>query len=63
MNKPIVSVIVPCYNYGRYVGETLDSLLTQTFEEWECLVVDDGSKDNSGEVVQAYAKKIISWNQ
>jgi len=58
MNKnTIVSIIVPCYNYGRYVGETLDSLLAQTFLEWECIVVDDGSKDNSGEVVQAYAKK------
>jgi len=58
MNKnTIVSIIVPCYNYGRYVGETLDSLLAQTFLEWECLVVDDGSKDNSREVVQAYAKK------
>jgi glycosyltransferase involved in cell wall biosynthesis len=49
--KPLVSVIVPTYNYGRFIGETLDSLRAQTYAAWECVVVDDGSTDDTGEVV------------
>ena len=56
MNQPLVSVIVPCYNYGRFIGETLESLQRQTLQNWECIVVDDGSTDNSAEVVQAFVK-------
>lgn len=54
---PLISVIVPCYNYGRFVGETLDSVLAQTYPHWECIVVDDGSTDNSAAVVGAYVAK------
>jgi len=50
----MVSVIVPCYNYGWVLAETLDSLIAQTYQDWECLVVDDGSTDNTREVVEAY---------
>ncbi|MEM7102984.1 MAG: glycosyltransferase [Bacteroidota bacterium] len=57
MEKPIVTVIIPCYNYGRYVAETLDSVLAQSFSAWECIVVDDGSSDNSKEVVLPYTLK------
>ena len=49
--RPLVSVIVPTYNYGRFIGQTLDSLRAQTYPEWECVVVDDGSTDDTGEVV------------
>jgi glycosyltransferase involved in cell wall biosynthesis len=48
---PLVSVIVPTYNYGRFIGETLDSLRAQTYGRWECVVVDDGSTDDTEEVV------------
>jgi glycosyltransferase involved in cell wall biosynthesis len=51
--QPRVSVIVTCYNYGRYVAEAVDSLLGQTFEALEVIVVDDASPDNSREVLQA----------
>jgi glycosyltransferase involved in cell wall biosynthesis len=54
---PVVSVIVPAHNYGHFIGSALDSLAAQTFENWECVVVDDGSTDNTSEVVQAYAHK------
>ena len=50
-SRPLVSVIVPTYNYGRFIGETLDSLRAQTYAEWECVVVDDGSTDDTEEVV------------
>jgi glycosyltransferase involved in cell wall biosynthesis len=54
-SQPLISVIVPTYNYGRYIGETLESLRAQTYAAWECIVVDDGSTDDTGEVVARYA--------
>lgn len=53
--SPLVSIIVPTYNYGRYIGETLESLRSQTFEDWECIVVDDGSTDDTSVVVERYS--------
>ena len=52
-----VSVIVSLYNYGRYVGEGLDSLLAQTFTDFEVIVVDDCSTDDGVEVVKSYMEK------
>ena len=52
----LVSVIVPSYNYGHFVGQTLESLRAQTYSAWECIVVDDGSTDNTGAIVTAFAK-------
>lgn len=49
-----MSIIVPCYNYGRFLGTTLESVLKGNFQNWECIVVDDGSKDNTREVAAAY---------
>jgi len=54
---PLVSVIVPAYNYGAYVGQTLDSLRAQTLARWECVVVDDGSTDDTARVVEDYARR------
>lgn len=55
--KPVVSVIIPCYNQEKYIAETLDSVLAQTFRDWECIVMDDGSSDGSAAVVRAYCDK------
>lgn len=52
-----VSVIVPVYNVEKYVAKCLDSLLAQTLKEIEIIIVDDGSKDNSSEIIQRYAEK------
>ena len=57
MNNPLVTVIVPTFNYGHLIPHTLDSLLEQSHRNWECLVVDDGSTDNTPDVVQSYAKR------
>lgn len=59
MNKinPIFSVIVPCYNYAKYLPECLDSVLAQTYSNWECIVVDNNSNDNTAEVAKAYGQK------
>jgi glycosyltransferase involved in cell wall biosynthesis len=55
--SPKISIIIPMYNRATLVGETLDSVLAQTYTDWECIVVDDGSTDNSVEVVQKYVDK------
>ena len=54
---PKVSVIVPSFNYGHVLAETLDSVLNQSLEDWECIVVDDGSTDDTATVTSAYASK------
>lgn len=48
-----VSVIIPCYNYGRYIPQALESLQRQSFTQWECWVVDDGSTDDTADIVQS----------
>ncbi len=53
---PAVSVIVPIYNAERYLAQCIDSLLAQTFTDYELLLVDDGSKDHSGEMCDQYAQ-------
>jgi glycosyltransferase involved in cell wall biosynthesis len=50
----LVSIIVPCYNYGNYIPEALASIREQTYPDWECIIVDDGSTDNSREVIEAF---------
>ena len=56
---PKVSIIVPVYKVEKYLRECLDSILAQTFTDWECLLVDDGSPDKSGEICDEYAQKDI----
>ena len=59
MNKniPAVSVIIPMYNAEKYIGECLESILAQTFQDFEVIVVDDCSTDNSRAVVESYIGK------
>lgn len=54
MNAPIISIIVPCYNYGPLLSETLRCLQQQTFSDWECIIVDDGSTDETAGVSLAF---------
>ena len=53
----LVSIIIPTYNRAHLIGETLDSILEQTYPNWECIIVDDGSTDTTDEVVGEYVKK------
>lgn len=60
-----VSVVVPAYNYGRYLGEAIDSVLAQTHRDFELIVVDDGSSDSTREIVAAYTDPRLRyvWQQ
>ena len=53
----VISIVVPIYNVEKYLNECLDSILIQTFADWECILVDDGSTDESGVICDEYVEK------
>lgn len=57
--KPLVSVIIPAYNAQDMIGETLDSILAQTYRNLEIIVVDDGSTDRTSQVVKGYGSRVL----
>lgn len=56
-NCALVSVIVPTYNREDFIGEAIDSVLAQTYPDWELIIVDDGSEDQSADIIHQYAEK------
>ena len=57
MSKPLISVIVPVYNVEKYLGKCVDSILAQTYENLEIILVEDGTRDGCGAICDAYAAK------
>ena len=57
MEKPQISIVVPVYNVEDYLRQCLDSIIAQTFTNWECILIDDGSKDKSGSICDEYVQK------
>lgn len=57
MNKNLVSIITPMYNSEKYIGCTIESVLNQTYKDWEMLIIDDCSSDNSSIIAKSYAEK------
>ena len=59
MNKiyPLISVVIPAYNAEQFLDETLESVLSQTYENWECIIVNDGSTDSTESVAKKWCEK------
>jgi len=62
-HKPLVTVIIPIYNRGWILKEAIDSVLSQDFDDFELIVVDDGSTDNTCDILDGYARDIIVLRQ
>ncbi|MDE6443257.1 MAG: glycosyltransferase [Muribaculaceae bacterium] len=56
-NKPLVSIITPAYNASGVIRETIESVINQTFQEWELLIIDDCSSDNTSGIIREYTEK------
>ena len=59
MKTPAISIVIPVYNTEKYLAQCLDSLMNQTFQDFEIICVDDGSTDNSRKVISQYHQKVI----
>lgn len=57
MQQPKVSIIIPCYNQSAFLNACLDSVINQTYSNWECLLIDDGSTDNTAEICKNWVEK------
>ena len=57
-SKPLVSIVIDNFNYGRFLGAAIDSALAQTYPHVELIVVDDGSTDDSREVISSYGDRV-----
>jgi glycosyltransferase involved in cell wall biosynthesis len=60
---PTVSVIIPTYNYGRFIDESLKSVFDQTFQDFEIIVIDDGSSDDTAQRIDSYGNRIRYFRQ
>ena len=57
MQTPLISVVIAAYNAGKYMEECLNSIVNQTFQDWECIIVDDASTDNTLSIIQEFVTK------
>ena len=55
--QPLISIVIPVYNAERYINKCIDSVLSQSYANWELLLIDDGSSDDSGRICDGYSKK------
>jgi len=61
MKQNKISVIIPAYNHERFVGKAIESVLNQTFQEFELIIVDDGSTDNTANIIKSYTDSRILY--
>ena len=61
MNKPYFSIVIPTYNRGNLIGRCIDSIISQTYTNWEAIIVDNYSEDNTEEIVMSYNDERIRF--
>lgn len=61
MIEPLISIIIPTHNRAHLIGETLNSVIHQSYNNWECIVIDDGSKDSTAKVVSSIKEERIKY--
>jgi glycosyltransferase involved in cell wall biosynthesis len=59
--KPFFSIIIPTYNRAQMIGSAIESMLQQTYLSWELVIVDDGSSDNTAEVIAGYVDERVKY--
>ena len=57
----MISVIIPSYNHAKYIQKCIDSVINQTYTDWELIIIDDGSIDHSNEIIASYLDKRIIY--
>lgn len=62
MNNPVISIIIPVYKAEAYLLRCVNSIISQTFKDWELLLIDDGSPDNSGKICDEIQNQYKSLN-
>ena len=55
--QPFISIVIPVYNAERYINKCIDSVLNQSYTNWELLLINDGSSDDSGKICDSYSMK------
>ena len=63
MTIPLVSIITPTFNHRLYIADAIKSVIGQTFEDWELIIIDDGSFDNTPEIVRKFQNPKIHFYQ
>ena len=61
LEKPFFSIVIPVYNRQDFIGKTIESVLAQSFSNWQLIVVDDGSSDNTGNIVKSFGDRRIHY--
>ena len=63
MNEPLVSVVMPTYNHAQFIKDAIDSVRGQTYLNWELIIIDNYSEDNTRDIIEAYADDRIRYVQ
>ena len=62
MNTPQVSIIVPCYKQAQFLSEALESVINQSYYNWECIIVNDGSPDHTDDIANEWLSRDERFN-